>query len=388
MLAGMNPAQSKLKHQHSQLINWLNGYAYPLWGAHGVDASSGGFVEVLNQAGQPQEKFRRARVQPRQIYSFAMAQQFGWQGDYQSIVRRGMDYFTEHYRRNDGLFRTLCDVNGATLENRAYLYDQAFALLSFALAAQSLNARSEFEPQALNLRNAIYKQLKTTEKGFITSDSSGGSKETRESNPHMHLLEACIAWTKVGNDSGWTELVEEITDLAMEKFIQPNGALKEFFTDDWQPAPGTPGRIVEPGHQFEWAWLLLQCNLTNGQRRRDAALKLIEIGETHGVRDGVAINSLLDDFTIHDANARCWCQTERIKAAVLAAQITGEEKYWSMASDAIDGLMRYLDTPVKGLWLDVQQLGGSMVDAASPASSFYHIIAAIAQVDSGIRLMP
>lgn len=381
----MNPAHNKLKAQRTQLNRWLTEYAYPLWSAQGVDADNGGFVEVLNQAGQAQEKFRRARVQPRQIYSFAMAKQFEWKGDYRAIVRRGMNYFVEHYRREDGLFRTLCDVNGAALDNRAYLYDQAFALLSFALAAQSLDTRSEFEPQALALREAICKKLKTQEKGFVSSDArSDVGSDIRESNPHMHLLEACIAWSKVGTDNGWIAMVEEITELAMEKFIQPSGALKEFFTDNWQLATGTPGRIVEPGHQFEWAWLLLQCDHNDRQRRRNAALKLIDIGESHGVRNGVAINALLDDFSIHDANARCWCQTERIKAAVLAAQVTGNEKYWSMACDAIEGLMRYLDTPVKGLWLDIQQPDGSLIDAPSPASSFYHIIAAIAQVDDGV----
>jgi mannose/cellobiose epimerase-like protein (N-acyl-D-glucosamine 2-epimerase family) len=382
----MIDTQFKLRAQRDQLVTWLNDYAYPLWAREGVDTHNGGFVELLDQQGKGIAKPRRARVQPRQIYSFAMAKQFGWHGDYQSIVRRGLDYFVAHYRREDGLFRTLCDVNGKQLDDRAFLYDQAFALLSFASGASALDSHAEYESQALALRNAIQLQLKTHEKGFVSSDSishSGG--EIRESNPHMHLLEACIAWSRIGSDSGWSMWVEELTDLAMEKFIQPNGALKEFFTDDWHPAPGIPGRIVEPGHQFEWAWLLLQCNRNDTRRRRDAALKLISIGESYGVRHGVAINALLDDFSIHDANARCWCQTERIKAAILAGQITGEEQYWSMAVNAVEGLQRYLDTPIKGLWLDNLQADGVLVDAPAPASSFYHIIAAIAQLDEGVK---
>ena len=382
----MNDTPIKLKSQRDQLVTWLNDHAYPLWARQGVDEKNGGFVELLDQQGNAIAKPRRARVQPRQIYSFAMAKQFGWQGDVKGIVERGMDYFVKHYRRDDGLFRTLCDVTGKALDDRAFLYDQAFALLSFASAANVLESRAEYESQALALRDAIQLQLKTHERGFISSDSlSNSGSDMRESNPHMHLLEACIAWSRIGNDSGWTSLVEELTNLAMSKFIQPNGALKEFFTDDWQPAPGIPGRIVEPGHQFEWAWLLLQCNRNDAQHRRDAALKLISIGESYGVRNGVAINALLDDLSIHDASARCWCQTERIKAAVLAAQITGEDHYWSMAVNAVEGLQRYLNTPVNGLWLDNLQADGVLVDAPSPASSFYHIIAAIAQLDEGVR---
>ncbi|HEX2583636.1 MAG TPA: AGE family epimerase/isomerase [Steroidobacteraceae bacterium] len=378
----MNAALAKLKTQSQQLNHWLIHYAYPLWANQGVDRRNGGFVELLDQQGHPLNKPRRARVQPRQIYSFAMAQQFHWQGDAQSIVKSGIQYFVEHYQREDGLFRTLCDTEGRTLDDRAFLYDQSFALLAFATAAKALDAVSEMESQALILRDAIQQQLRTKEKGFISSDFHS---EIRESNPHMHLLEACLAWNRIGKDIGWSTLVEELADLALSKFIQPNGALKEFFTDDWQPAPGIPGRVVEPGHQFEWAWLLLQCDASDVQRRRDAALKLIDIGERYGVRNGVAINTLLDDFSIHDANARLWCQTERIKAGVLAGQISGEEKYFEMASSAVGGLLHYFDTPVKGLWLDIQQTDGTLVNAPSPASSFYHIIAAIAQLSDGVK---
>jgi len=380
----MNAALAKLQTRSRQLNHWLINHAYPLWVTQGVDARNGGFVELLDQQGQSLNKPRRARVQPRQIYSFAMAQQFEWQRNARDIVKRGVQYFVAHYQREDGLFRTLCDTEGKTLDDRAFLYDQSFALLALASAATALDAVSDLESQALTLRDAIQQYLRTKERGFISSDFHS---DIRESNPHMHLLEACLAWQRISHDAGWAALVEEIADLAMSRFIQPNGALKEFFTDDWQPAPGISGRIVEPGHQFEWAWLLLQCDGSDAQHRQAAALKLIDIGETHGVRNGVAINALLDDFSIHDANARLWCQTERLKAGVLAGQITGEGKYFDMASNAVDGLLRYFNTPVKGLWLDVQQTDGTLIDAPSPASSFYHIIAAIAQLNDSVKAL-
>jgi mannose-6-phosphate isomerase len=47
-------------------------------------------------------------------------------------------------------------------------------------------------------------------------------------------------------------------------------------------------------------------------------------------------------------------------------------------------LLRYLDTPVAGLWRDRMQLDGSFVDEPAPASSFYHIVCAIAELDRAI----
>jgi mannose-6-phosphate isomerase len=102
------------------------------------------------------------------------------------------------------------------------------------------------------------------------------------------------------------------------------------------------------------------------------------------VHNQVAINSLLDDFSIHDANARFWPQTERLKAALFAAQLTGEEQYWAMAAAAAASLFPYLKTPVPGLWLDVQLPSGELVDSPAPASTFYHLVGALAALDKAV----
>jgi mannose/cellobiose epimerase-like protein (N-acyl-D-glucosamine 2-epimerase family) len=46
-------------------------------------------------------------------------------------------------------------------------------------------------------------------------------------------------------------------------------------------------------------------------------------------------------------------------------------------------LMRYCDTPARGLWRDKLLPNGSLVQAAAPALSFYHIM-----VDELIRVAP
>ncbi len=112
----------------------------------------------------------------------------------------------------------------------------------------------------------------------------------------------------------------------------------------------------------------------------ETALRLIDIGERHGVQHGVAINALLDDFSVHDASARLWPQTERMKAAARAASLTDEPRYWAMTSSASDALLRYLRTDVRGSWLDRLTPDGVFIDEPAPASSFYHIVAAIAEL--------
>jgi mannose-6-phosphate isomerase len=293
-----------------------------------------------------------------------------------------MEYFEARYRRSDGLFRTLAGVDGEPLDERALLYDQAFALLGYSAASATLAASNAFEQRALALFEAI-------ERIFGTGDDAFRSNETRdgpfESNPHMHLLEACMAWAEIGSDPLWSQRVDRLVQLALRRFIRADsGALGEAYATDWSPALGVAGRIIEPGHQFEWAWLLLRAENRDPALRK-AALRLIDIGELHGVHNQVAINALLDDFSIHDQNARFWPQTERLKAALLAARLTGDDRYWEMAAAAAASFLPYLATPVKGLWLDVRLPTGELVDSPAPASTFYHVVGAIAVLEASLR---
>ena len=263
------------------------------------------------------------------------------------------------------------------------LYDQAFALLGLAAAAMALDAPGEFERRAVALRSAIDSRWGTPDGSLRSQDTA---ETVRESNPHMHLLEACLTWAEIGNDAGWAAWVRRLVEIAVSRFIRKDsGALGEAYTTTWQPAPGLAGRLIEPGHQYEWAWLLLRCESRYPSPLRETALRLVAIGERYGVHHGVAINQLLDDFTVRDADARFWPQTERLKAALLAATLTGEPRYWSTALAAATSLLPYLKTSVPGLWFDIQRPDGSFIDSPAPASTFYHLVGATVALNTALR---
>jgi len=370
---------SALDALRTRFVAWLVKAAYPLWSERGIDPRNGGFVETLGQDGAVPAQPRRARVHPRQVYAFAQAPAFGWQGDAAGIVSRGMDYFTKRYLRSDGLFRAMAGADGTPLDERALLYDQAFALIGYAAAATALDARAEFEARALALRRVMAARLSAGDGSYYSDERCAGH---RESNPHMHLLEAHLAWAEIGRDPGWAGGVRSLVDLALSRFIRKDsGAIGESYLSTGEPTPGIAGRIIEPGHQFEWAWLLLRSERWRPHAVRETALRLISIGEEFGVHQGVVINALHEDLTVRDGNARFWPQTERLKAALLAAALTGEPRYRSMAEAAAIGWIPYLNTPVPGLWLDLRLAGGDLVASPAPASTFYHLVGAIAALD-------
>jgi mannose/cellobiose epimerase-like protein (N-acyl-D-glucosamine 2-epimerase family) len=366
----------------AQLTSWLVDAAYPLWSTRGIDSLRGGFQERLTLSGEPTDDPRRARVQPRQIYAFSRAPSFGWTGDAAGAVTQGLSFFLTRYRRADGLFRTLVTPDGTPADDRALLYDQAFALLAFATASPLLGSSFDLAGEAGQLRQALYEHLKRAGPGFESGLPHG---PPLLSNPHMHLLEAALAWVDVGGGSEWVALADELGELATTHLIDPiTGMLHESFDNSWKPTANAAGRLIEPGHQFEWAWLLMRW----GQRRahvREAACRLMEVAEEHGVHGGVAIYEIKNDTSIHDGSARLWAQTERLRSAALAARLYGDSKYWKRTAEAASGLLRYFATDIPGLWYDRLSPSGEFKRETVTAGNLYHIVGAIYELGALVR---
>ncbi len=103
---------------------------------------------------------------------------------------------------------------------------------------------------------------------------------------------------------------------------------------------------------------------------------------TRGVNAGrnVAIDEMDDAFQPKRSTARLWPQTERLKAALILMEQANEpqrEFYREHACAAAESLWSYLQVPKPGLWRDKRQEDGQFVIEPAPASSLYHIVAAI-----------
>ena len=354
-----------------QLKTWLLEHAYPLWASAGRDPD-GGFYEKIGQDGRPVEAPRRVRVAARQTYAYALAAELGWPGDWRAVVEHGLAAM-RRYRRADGSYGILMSPGGEVLDDEPAPYEQAFVMLALSAAQQALGR--SLEAEAAGVREALIARLGRPDGGFYETVPHAAPLRA---NPHMHLLESVLAWVEVGEDAGWLKMAAGIAETALARMIDPGtGALCELYDDGWAPLPEAD---VEPGHQFEWGWLLIKyARLADRPAARDAGLRLIEVARSHGVDGrGVAFNALDQNLRPRDLTARLWPQTERLKAAVAASD-------WEAAALAGQGLWKYLETDVPGLWRDRMNPDGSFIEEPAPASSFYHIVGAILDLDAALN---
>jgi mannose-6-phosphate isomerase len=359
--------------------DWLFNFAAPLWSTRGRTAS-GLFAERMTLAGEPDGSFFRVFVQARHIFSFATAGRLGWDGPWQTLIGETIEALVKGARRADGFFVHRLDASAAPLDERADLYDQAFILFALANAGATLDDARWFDV-AEELLSTIEQQWTHPAGGFTEGEIV--DPRVRRQNPHMHLLEASMALAEASGRERFATLAEQIADLAVARFIDPSsGALLEYFTDNLEPAPGAKGRIVEPGHCFEWAWLFERLGAAGRTDRLAISDGLTGFARAHGIcaDRGVCINEVLIDGSTHDATARLWPQTERIKAAAIRHRRTGDEDEAQETAAAIRGLAQYYNVPTPGLWRDKLKADGSFVEELAPGSSLYHITCAYGEL--------
>ncbi|MGH7020388.1 MAG: AGE family epimerase/isomerase [Brevundimonas sp.] len=357
-----------LSTTQDRVRDWLFGQALPLWAKAGIDAD-GRFFEKLDFDGRPiTGRPRRTRVQARQVYAFAEAASLGW-AEGEAVARCALDVLIRDYRRDDGLWIRATDDVGAVIDATPDLYDLAFVL--FALAAAHRVLKDErARPLALSTLAAIEARM--------ADRIHGGWQEAlppvlpRRQNPHMHMLEALLAWQAVAPDPAFEAAARSVLDLFNRRFFdREHLMLGEFFTADWTVAPGGAGQVVEPGHHMEWIWLLDQARRLGFDGHERQAQALFASALTNGVgAQGLMVREIDRIGVVRDGGARLWGQTEAIRTFLLRGQT---ERALSL-TDAL--FATHLATATPGLWIDNFDADGAPQDADVPASSLYHLTTA------------
>lgn len=353
-------------------MNWLKNRVFPLWSTTGFDSKAGTFIESLNFEGQALSTPLRALVLARQIYSFAegVRLQAIEKSSALKLIEQSTDYFIKNYSLPNGAFVHSVDKNGHVNKDTD-LYSQAFAIFALAHAYEFI-PKAEYKTAALKLVSYLHAERRNPAGGY--TEIKGG-KVLFQSNPHMHLFEAALAWAKIDLDSTWKKLAQELHDLCRSQFIDAKTHfLAEHFNEKWESIKEDGQFIFEPGHHFEWSWLFYQYQQMTGTDCSAVSESLFKTAEQYGLsaHGELAYDEIWSNGTPHKKSSRFWPQTERIKAAVVL-------KKFDSADKAMKALIQHYLVMDKGLWRDTRLENGSYADIPVKASSLYHIINAISE---------
>ncbi|KAI2691888.1 AGE family epimerase/isomerase [Pseudomonas sp. TNT3] len=286
----------------------------PLWQGPGWNAELALPYEALDADHQPLPPQRyRAMACARQLYLFSslIGQVPAAEERAEALFRSLQQHF--HDAEHGGWFYSI-DPQGAPLDQRKDLYTHAFIL--FACAHYWDKVRDPSAESVLNRALDVITQRFATGDGLYEASlerdwSSLNSGPLQ--NPLMHLAEAFLATLSAREDAVVQEALVELCTAMQQRFIDPqHGVLME------KPL-GAVDNWFEPGHQFEWYFLLESSALLRGSALHTSLDRAFSLTEQWGVhQQSGAVQAMLDlDGHIKDATQRIWAQAEYLRALTL-----------------------------------------------------------------------
>ncbi len=313
---------------------------------------AGGFFQNFKDDGSVFSPGDRHLVSScRMLVNYCRAYElFGDQG-YLQLARHGLTFLREQHwdPARQGYNWTLADGRAADRTN--HCYGLAFVMLASAAATKAglAGAREDVERAADIMELRLWDRAN----GLYADEASPDWSEVspyRGQNANMHSCEALIEAFEATGDARFLDRAYDLAKLVTVRLAgKADGLIWEHFTPDleidWEYNRDDPKNLYrpwgfQPGHQTEWAKLLLTlCEhrpeswmLTRARELFDRALESAWDSEHGGILYGFG-----PDGTICDADKYFWVQAESFAAAARLAGKTGENRY----ADWYDRIWQY-----------------------------------------------
>ncbi|KRG70578.1 AGE family epimerase/isomerase [Pseudoxanthomonas dokdonensis] len=387
----------------------------------------GGFFHYFKDDGRIYDTSHRHLVSStRFVFNYATAAlEFGdddpaLASAYIDAVQHGLKFLRDRHLDpvSGGYFWTLRD--GEPEDTTQHCYGAAFVLLAYSIAlkagVESCRAWMDVHWNLLETRYwdpqyGLYRDEATRDWQF---------SDYRGQNANMHMCEAMLAAYEA---SGHTRYLERALLLAnhmtRRQAGQTEGLIWEHYDAQWQVDTDyhrdDPRHLFrpwgfQPGHQTEWAKLLLILDRHLGDAGHDVAWlvprarelfdRSVEAswdGECGGLVYGFAPESLRKDIAgpsladgrhfICDDDKYFWVQAETMACAARLATVTGDDRYWQWYERLWEYAWTHMIDHDHGAWFRIlDRHNRKYDDDKSPAGKTdYHTMGACHDVLSVFR---
>lgn len=374
------------------LRTWLAQSFLPFWAEHSFDASCGGFHDRLTLDFEVMPVgYKRLRVQARQIFVFSHAYKLGLYPEGLELAQRGVAFCLAHgWAADEGGWVFKVSPDGRTVvEGTRDLYCQAFmifALASYYEASGDQAVLEWIERTVTFVEKHMQDAVHGGYQNVFPVVAGGAQSFPRLQNPHMHLTEALLVAARATGRSDYLRKAGALVDLFFAKFLKTDDGLcgvVEYFDEALMPLAGEAGARSEPGHLFEWIWIVQLYQKLMGKPGLSFELQqVLDEGLGRGLdqRPGT-VAACFDEVSLSGevlkSNKRLWPQTEALKslcAGYEGTQGTVKAEYGARAQGQVAMMMEVyragLDVPAFHEHLDAQ---GRVLTNYYPISSLYHL---------------
>lgn len=372
-----------------RVFHWLLQVALPWWSENGFDGSVGLAHEEFTFEGTPKETgYRRTVVQFRQVYALTHAALLGCCSP--DVPVSLFERVCACAWLEEGGWAHSLEPRGTVLDRTRDLYDQAFALLACALV-YGLTRKPAVLMWVERTLNFLDVQMASASGGYVESLPP---RLPRRQNPHMHLFEALLTLYEVTRSPLYLTRANRLHALLLSRFITPQlgeqndtFALCEYFGPSWEVSQG--GVRVEPGHHFEWVWLLHEHARLANFSSELVSSQLFRFAVRHGLDgQGLAIEEVDTTGRPLLRSVKLWALCEQLKALVARAEAENRNQDPGVGPLVRNMFTLFLDHPRAPVWFEGRGEDGSPDRRRMPSSTLYHLTSSFMELLRWRGLLP
>ena len=219
----------------------------------------GRFRERLDERGAPLDVPHRAMVQARQIYVYSHAHLLGWHDAARSSPSARWRRCSRDFAASPRARGELRLLHRRTRRNRLRRARRVHARVRAVRhrVASSRHGRRD-AAHARRAHRCVRQDASLRCAAWRVFDAYPATTRTKRQNPLMHLLEAYLALERAAPAADGSRAPRRSSTCSSRGCsIARRGVLLEHFAEDWSAHPESAlADVVEPGHHFEWVWLL------------------------------------------------------------------------------------------------------------------------------------
>ena len=329
--------------------------------------------------------FRRSMAIGRQLFFFSHAWRISADTLFAERAHTVFADLTERFwdAQHGGWFFSLGD-DGKPAETTKDLYGHAFVMFGLAHYASVFGQREALE-WARRTNDLIKSRLWLAEGwGAQAATREWSLLDTAlEQNPHMHLLEAYLSLHAATGEKTYLAEAQRMVAIYTERLRSFDGAkVLEHFDVNGEPRPDK-GRLIQPGHLYEWYWLLNEYADSSGLiLYRTSSPPLLAWADQYGVdnQHGGIYGHVDCDGAIVDDRKRIWPVTECIKAYATLARHTDDPLAYATLSKWLAFITQTYFTGAGG-WHEFVRRDLTPDSDFMPSSTPYHVAMAALEVE-------
>ncbi len=382
--------------------NWIKDQletCVAFWLEHGIDSVNGGVYTCLDRQGNVYSTDKSVWMQGRCAWMFSyLCHLYGVRPEWMEAAKSCLDFLEDHCINRDAGGRLYFTVTaeGAPLRQRRYNFSEGFYCIANA-EYYGISGQSVYLERA----RRAYKLIYDLNNALIEDPTHLGPKTIPETRATKALGDPMIFLNIIGimrrvdpdNTAEYDAHAKECTDRIINEHFRPElGCTLESVNADGEPELYyTAGRVVNPGHDIECSWFMMdEANYRSDTKLHEVAEQIFRLAIEAGwdkEYDGILyfIDALGKPTEAYEHDMKLWWpHNEAMIASSKAYRDTQDTYYLEWFFRVMDYVREHFADPEYGEWYGYLRRDGLPTMPPTKGSTFkgpFHVPRALCMTE-------